>query len=118
MASWPKSAPEPLLSESRVYASSMNSTPPSARSKTAVVLMAVPPMTWATRSARDTSTMCPVGSMPSSARMFPYSRATVVLPVPGGPAKTRCRLIGGAGMPSWARRWVSLPRLTRVLTCA
>lgn len=42
-----------------VYASSMNSTPSIALSNASVVLMAVPPMTCATRSARDTSTRWP-----------------------------------------------------------
>jgi hypothetical protein len=59
------------LLDSKVYASSMNSTPPRAFSNTSVVLMAVPPMTWATRSDRDTSTMWPEGSIPSVARILP-----------------------------------------------
>ncbi len=48
--------------------------------------------------------------------MPPYSRATVVLPVPGGPEKTRWRLTWATGMPSWARRWLSWFRLTRLRT--
>ncbi len=67
----------------------MNSTPPRACLKTSVVFSAVPPITAATRSARATSVRWPLRSTPSSARMLPYSRATVVLPVPGGPAKIR-----------------------------
>ena len=88
----------------------MNSTPPMAMLNASVVLMAVPPTTAATRSGRATSTSWPVLSTPRAARMRPYSRATVVFPVPGEPANTRCLLIGGDGRPAAARRsdiWMS-----------
>ncbi len=71
IASRPKSGPEPPEPADRVYASSMNSTPPSACWNTSVVLIAVPPMIEATRSARATSVRCPLRSTPSSARMAP-----------------------------------------------
>ena len=44
----------------------MNSTPPSASSKTAVVFSAVWPMYWPTRSRRATSLNLPSGSTPSA----------------------------------------------------
>ena len=58
MASRPKSRPE--SSGDRAYASSMNSTPPRARSNASWVRIAVEPMCSPTRSTRDTSTRCPL----------------------------------------------------------
>ncbi|CAM5644988.1 hypothetical protein STENM36S_09331 [Streptomyces tendae] len=87
MASLPKS--RPASSGESAYASSMNSTPPCARWNASWVRIAVEPMCSPTRSTRDTSTRWPLSSTPSEARISPYSRATVVLPVPGEPVKTR-----------------------------
>lgn len=82
----------------------MNSTPPRARSNASCVRIAVEPMCSPTRSTRDTSTRCPRSSTPSDARISPYSRATVVLPVPGEPVKTRWRRTDAALRPaSWRR---------------
>ena len=44
-------------------------------------------------------------------------RATVVLPVPGGPEKTRCRDIGGMGSPACCRRCASRLRSTSEVSC-
>src|SRR4051794_25712054 len=76
----------------------MNSTPPSARSTSSLVLIAVAPRCWPTRSARPASTTSGRDSSPRAANMRPSTRATVVLPVPGGPTKTKCRICGGAAV--------------------
>ena len=103
----PKSRPE--SSGDSAYASSMNSTPPRARSKASWVRIAVEPMCSPTRSTRETSTRWPRSSTPSEARISPYSRATVVLPVPGEPVKTRWRRTEAALSPaSWRRRPTSI----------
>ena len=69
----------------------MNSTPPSAESTSLLVLIAVAPRCSPTRSARCASTTAGRASRPRAAKIRPRIRATVVLPVPGGPVKTKCR---------------------------
>ncbi len=87
----------------------MKSTPPRARVNAAAVLGPVWPTYSPTRSLRSTSTRWPTRNMSSALSRRPYSRATVVLPVPGLPANTRCRVSGGAGSPaSWRRRTVCI----------
>mmetsp|Transcript_28436 Transcript_28436/g.61811 ORF Transcript_28436/g.61811 Transcript_28436/m.61811 type:complete len:268 (-) Transcript_28436:314-1117(-) len=107
-ASWPKESP-PVLT--RLYASSMNRTPPKARQTAVLTLGAVCPTNSATRSALETSLkvtpssppwpfsalrsiasgqapFAPTGGSlmtPSSFRSSPTKRATTVLPVPGFP---------------------------------
>ena len=93
----------------------MNSTPPSAESTSLLVLIAVEPRCSPTRSARCASTTLGRTSSPSAAKIRPRIRATVVLPVPGGPVKTKC-LAGG-----WlVRPCASRSRATRscaVISC-
>jgi hypothetical protein len=57
------------------------------------------PTYCATRSARATSTTCPLRSTPRQARIAPYIRATVVFPEPGAAevGSAACRL------PPWVR---------------
>lgn len=69
IASLPKSRPE--SSGESAYASSMNRTPPRARSNASWVRMAVEPMCSPTRSTRETSTRWPRSSTPRAARISP-----------------------------------------------
>ena len=77
-----------------------------ARWSTSLVLGAVWPMYWPTRSSRVTETRCPLRTKPSRCRICAIRLATVVLPVPGLPLKHICRL--GA--------WLVRPRFTRSLS--
>ena len=64
---------------------------------TSCVFRAVWPTYPATSPERSTSMSCPLLNTPIAAYSPPTSRATVVLPVPGLPRNTMCRLIGGTG---------------------
>jgi hypothetical protein len=44
---------------------------------------------------RSTSTRCPCFNTPNARQISAYRRATVVLPVPGLPVKTRCNATSG-----------------------
>src|ERR1035437_8918359 len=68
----------------------MNSTPPSARLTTSLVLGAVCPTYWPTRSSRVTETRWPFSMYPRRCRMLAIRRATVVFPVPGLPVRLMC----------------------------
>ena len=83
----------------------MNSTPPMAESMSLLVLIAVEPRYSPTRSARCASTTSGRTSSPNAAKIRPRMRATVVLPVPGGPVNTKC-LAGG---------WLVSPCVSRSL---
>ena len=63
------------------------------------VLSAVEPTHWPTSPARSTSTSCPRRSSPIARYICASRRATVVLPVPGFPRKTRCWLVATSGRP-------------------
>ena len=78
----------------RAYASSMKRTPPRADLITSWVFKAVCPTYPATRPERSTSTSCPFDSTPMFLYILARMRATVVLPVPGLPVKTRCMETG------------------------
>src|SRR6266545_3323725 len=80
------------------------------------VLGAVCPTYSPTSVARSTSMRWPLWRMPSAARICPYSRATVVLPVPGLPAKTRWRDSGGGSSPASSRCLTICISLTSVPT--
>mmetsp|Transcript_63678 Transcript_63678/g.156706 ORF Transcript_63678/g.156706 Transcript_63678/m.156706 type:complete len:257 (+) Transcript_63678:618-1388(+) len=85
------SLPKPSFeSDTSVYASSTNKTPPTADSRALLVFGAVSPTCSPTRSGRETSTRCPDGSMRSALKSCPIRRAIVVLPVPGAPEKIMC----------------------------
>src|SRR6266481_799181 len=68
----------------------MNSTPPMAFFRTSLVLGAVWPMYWPTRSSRVTATRWPLRTYPSRCRICAIRIATVVFPVPGLPVKDMC----------------------------
>src|SRR5690348_14886047 len=93
----------------------MNSTPPMAESMSLFVLIAVEPRCSATRSARCASITSGRTSRPSAAKIRPRMRATVVLPVPGGPVNTKC-LVGGWLVRPWrsrslaTRSWAAIAR--------
>ncbi len=57
-------ASSPYWSPARLYASSMNNTPPIAVATTSAVFIAVWPRYPATSSERSTSTSCPLLSRP------------------------------------------------------
>mmetsp|Transcript_4967 Transcript_4967/g.20260 ORF Transcript_4967/g.20260 Transcript_4967/m.20260 type:complete len:250 (-) Transcript_4967:1529-2278(-) len=82
---------ESLSPDTREYASSMNRTPPKACCTTALVFRAVCPEYPATSVERSASRRCPRRSTPSDLKRFATIRATVVLPVPGFPAKIMCK---------------------------
>src|ERR1700735_1503907 len=86
----------------------MNSTPPSAESISLLVLIAVDPRCSPTRSARCASTTSGRTSRPRAEKMRPRIRATVVLPVPGGPVNTKCRT--GAWLASPCRSRIRATR--------
>ena len=77
-----------------------------ARLSTSLVLGAVWPMYWPTRSSRVTETRCPLRTKLSRCRICAMRSATVVLPVPGLPLKHMCRL----------GDWLASPRLRRSLS--
>src|ERR1700730_7065525 len=60
----------------------MSSTPPIARLSTSLVLGAVCPTYWPTRSSRVTLTSWPLRRYPSSRSISPMCMATVLLSVP------------------------------------
>ncbi len=80
----------------------MNSTPPLAVSNARSVRSVAEPMFSPTRVCRDTSTTSAFSMKPCSAAIRANSRATVVLPVPAGPANTRCCLSSRTGRPALA----------------
>src|ERR1700744_2436599 len=90
----------------------MNSTPPSAESTSLLVLIAVEPRCSPTRSARCASTTSGRTSKPRAAKIRPRIRATVVLPVPGGPVKTKWRA-GGRGVQALPVPQLGPPQLRR-----
>ncbi len=102
MASGPKSFGR-RLRRPRV-GSSMNRTPSSAERTTRSVLRAVAPTCCPTSAARSTSTRWPFCSRPTARYISASSRATVVLPVPGLPRKTRCWDVAASGRPCSLRR--------------
>mmetsp|Transcript_29657 Transcript_29657/g.100831 ORF Transcript_29657/g.100831 Transcript_29657/m.100831 type:complete len:236 (-) Transcript_29657:710-1417(-) len=67
----------------------MTRTQPLARSSRACVFSSDWPSAEPTKSGGVARTTSPTDSSPISARIFPYKPATVVLPVPGLPRKTR-----------------------------
>ena len=71
--------------EFKLYASSMNRTPPFAYSIFSLTLGAVCPRYSPTKSALLTSTVCPLESNPMDANISPTNLATEVFPVPGLP---------------------------------
>mmetsp|Transcript_38978 Transcript_38978/g.116327 ORF Transcript_38978/g.116327 Transcript_38978/m.116327 type:complete len:259 (+) Transcript_38978:1358-2134(+) len=85
------------------YASSMKSTPPSARLTASEVSCAVSPWCAPIRSLRVTSISWPFLSTPSDLKSRATSRATVVLPVPGLPRKSMCS-VRASLTPSSERR--------------
>ena len=97
IASSPKSSRS--LSRASAYASSMKRTPSIALRMTRSVLIAVSPTYWPTSPARSTSTRWPRLSSPIERYICASSRATVVLPVPGLPRKTRCCVVATSGRP-------------------
>ncbi len=82
----------------------------------AAVLGAVSPRNRPTSPSLDTSTVCPRDSRPSPAKIRPSSRATVVLPVPGGPTNSTCgATISRTAAPCSRRRRSRSNRSTRLL---
>ena len=96
----------------------MKSTPPSARRIARSVLIAVMPTYSPTRPARSTSTRWPRSSSPIARYMCASSRATVVLPVPGLPRKTRCCEVATSGSPCSRRRPCTCRNATSARTCS
>src|SRR4051794_25680067 len=95
----------------------MKRTPSSARRIARSVLTAVEPTYSPTRPARSTSTRCPRSSSPSERYICASSRATVVLPVPGLPRKTRCCDVATSGSSSSRRRACTSRNATSARTC-
>src|SRR5579884_579007 len=116
IASSPKSSRS--LSRASEYASSTNSTPSSARRITRSVLTAVSPTYWPTSPARSTSTRWPRRSSPMERYICASRRATVVLPVPGLPRKTRCCVVATSGSPASLRRACTRRKATSARTCS
>src|SRR5829696_1217895 len=116
IASSPKSSRSP--SRASEYASSTNSTPSSARRITRSVLIAVRPTYWPTSPARSTSTRWPRRSSPIERYISASSRATVVLPVPGFPRKTRCCVVATSDRPVSFRRACTRRNATSARTCS
>ena len=82
------------------------------------VLIAVSPTYWPTSPARSTSTRCPRLSSPIERYICASSRATVVLPVPGLPRKTRCCVVATSGSPASLRRACTRRNATSARTCS
>src|SRR5579884_1540313 len=116
IASSPKSRRSP--SRASAYASSTKSTPSSARRTTRSVLIAVSPTYWPTSPARSTSTRWPRRSSPIERYICASRRATVVLPVPGLPRKTRCCVVATSGSPASFRRACTRRNATSARTCS
>src|SRR5512132_2601828 len=96
----------------------MKSTPASARRTARSVLIAVRPTYWPTRPARSTSTRWPRRKRPIEWYISASNRATVVLPVPGLPRKTRCCEVATSGSPCSARRPCTWRNATSARTCS
>src|SRR5436189_3855425 len=96
----------------------MKRTPPSARRTARSVLIAVIPTYSPTRPERSTSTRWPRSSSPIARYMCASSRATVVLPVPGLPRKTRCCEVATSGNPCSRRRPCTCRNATNARTCS
>src|SRR6266550_6006729 len=96
----------------------MKSTPSSARRTARSVLIAVSPTYWPTRPGRPTSTRWPRRRSPIEWYISARSRATVVLPVPGLPRKTRCCEVATSGRPCSARRPCTWRNATSARTCS
>src|SRR5215208_814009 len=116
IASSPKSSRSP--SRASEYASSTKRTPSSARRITRSVLIAVRPTYWPTSPARSTSTRWPRRSSPIERYISASSRATVVLPVPGFPRKTRCCVVATSDRPVSFRRACTRRNATSARTCS
>ncbi len=82
----------------------MNRTLPSAKSTTSFVRIAVWPMCPRTSLPRVTTTTSPVSSSPSAKQIRPRYEATVVLPVPEGPSRSRWKARRPDFSPSSLRR--------------
>src|SRR3954471_439895 len=116
IASSPKSSRSP--SRASAYASSTKSTPSSALRMTRSVLTAVSPTYWPTSPARSTSTRCPFRSKPIERYICASRRATVVLPAPGLPRKTRCCVVATSGRPASLRFACTRRNATSARTCS
>ena len=95
----------------------MNSTPPMAESISLPVLIAVEPRCSPTRSARCASITSGLTSSPCAAKMRPRMRDTVVLPVPGGPVKTKCLAGGWLLSECWVRIFATRSCAAIARTC-
>ena len=74
--------------DTKLYASSINNTPPIAFSTVSCTFCAVHPTYFATKSLPCISTNSPFpGKIFSSSNNFPITLATLVFPVPGFPLK-------------------------------
>ena len=96
----------------------MKRTPSSARRIARSVLIAVWPTYWPTSEARSTSTRWPFSRRPIAPYISASSRATVVLPVPGLPRKTRCWLVATSGRPCSFRRACTWRNASSACTCS
>src|SRR5262245_3327775 len=96
----------------------MKRTPSSARRMARSVLIAVRPTYWPTSPARSTSTRWPRRRRPIERYICASRRATVVLPVPGLPMKTRCWVVATSGRPCSLRRACTSRNATSVRTCS
>eukprot|EP00754_Rhynchopus_humris_P034087 Rhum_TRINITY_DN15504_c2_g2::Rhum_TRINITY_DN15504_c2_g2_i2::g.160753::m.160753 len=94
----------PPCAGSSPHASSMTSTQPTAPSSMALVFLSLSPSTFPTRSDAVFSTTSPLLSTPAAFRISPNSAATVVLPVPGLPRRTRFSGTSSSGISSSSRR--------------
>src|SRR3954469_18181091 len=116
IASSPKSSRS--ASRDSAYASSTKSTPSSALRTTRSVFTAVSPTYWPTSPARSTSTRRPFRRSPIERYICASKRATVVLPVPGLPRKTRCCVVATSGRPASLRRACTRRNATSARTCS
>ena len=84
----------------------MNNTPPPLSMMSSMVFLILasePPMTLSTRSARPVSTNVSAGRTSAAHNSLAITRAIVVLPVPGGPLRTRCSDLLRTGRPRASR---------------
>ena len=85
------SSKPPLLSDTKLYASSINSTPPIAFSTILCTFCAVHPTNLSIKSLPWISTNSPLPlKILSSSKIFPIILAILVFPVPGFPVKHIC----------------------------
>src|SRR6059058_4435467 len=96
----------------------MKSTPSSARRMTRSVLSAVVPTYCPTRPDRSTSTRWPRFNRPIARYIWARRRATVVLPVPGSPRKTRCCDVATSGSPCFSGSAWTWRNATSARTCS